>query len=273
MYFINDKAFAFRVNGEDSKRYINARITNEINLLDEKQSISAGILDAKAKTQGYFEIFKQDDEYLFISEGGEVETVVKAFKQFIVADRVTVNLEKIKLFNVINASKNLTNFSLSYKVNDITTFVLLDDKDSKDFLKELSEFNHFELSKEEYNFKRMENNKLSFEEELESIFFPEAELVKSYSTNKGCYTGQEAVEMVLARGKLPAILKYCILERKVEINKKTKVFEDKECSTEIGSVLNIAYSNEEKKTALLLRLRKTPNEVFIEKDQEPISIM
>lgn len=273
MYYINKNAFAFRVGDKDAKRYINARITNDINLLENEDSISAAILDSRGKTQGYFEIFKQGEEYLFISEGGEAKNIVEAFKQFIVADRVSLSPENIKLVNVIGACEKLSEFSLKYQVNEIKTFILLEKNNLETFLVELKKDNHKELNKEEYNYRRIDNNKLSFEEELENIFFPEAEIINSYSTNKGCYTGQEAVEMVLARGKLPAILKYCIVNGKIEVSKKTKVFEDKDNNKQIGSVLNFAFSNQEQKTALLLRLRKTPAEVFIEHVDVPIKMI
>lgn len=257
MYYEFKNAFFFSVSGKDAKRYINARITNDINLLESSNVIQTAILNAQGKTKGLFSVLKNDDNYIFISENGENSEVIKAFKQFIVADQVNVELLDYKLFHIdILNFKSSLNFKYSKnRTNQNGIDIIVTNAEEQNTLKtELEKLS--EYSKDEFNFLRTKNRNLTFKE-LEDLFFPEAELINAYSTNKGCYCGQEAVEMVLARGKLPAIIVSAIGDQDLTKVNSNKIFKDKEKTIEIGAFIGEAsFSKDNNKTSFFIRLRK-----------------
>ena len=86
-------AFAISVKGRDSARYLQARLSNDIRLLDNQPSILAAALNHQGRALALFTIKKFGDDFMLIADGGEKEEVLSALLQFKVADQLEAQVE------------------------------------------------------------------------------------------------------------------------------------------------------------------------------------
>jgi folate-binding protein YgfZ len=96
------------------------------------------------------------------------------------------------------------------------------------------------------------------------FFFPELQLDDAVSHRKGCYVGQEAVEMVRSRGKLPAKIMRAQIQGIIETgNHIIKTGSDET----VGSVVSIALDHKHNTTWSFARIRKyadLPSALFLD---------
>ena len=87
-YYLYPEAIIIKVSGKDAGRYLQARLSNDINKLSEGESCLAACLTPQGKTEALFTVYKAAEEYLLFCSGGDPETVKAGLARFIVADRV-----------------------------------------------------------------------------------------------------------------------------------------------------------------------------------------
>lgn len=223
-HFTLEDAIVIEVTGEDSTRYLQSRLTNDMKQLGVGECCFAAALTAQGKCQALFQVIKKwENHFIVTCDGGDREEIVKTLGQFVVADRVEIveKSDELALVHTVDESGDLPNALVTLVRNRIGS-PGADLVVSKD---DLGSFTEGEgLTAEEYTLARTKAGIPSFPIDVkEGSFYPEADhLISAVARNKGCYVGQEAVEMVFSRGKLPAVL------RPVEISGKTDPSENKD---------------------------------------------
>lgn len=264
-------AIILKVTGKDATRYLNARLSNDIKKLNNNARISAACLTANGRTLGLFEVAKINEEYLLFCTGGDNEKVVKAVKQFIVADRVTVdvldNYQAFHFFDTKSELEELLSLSIDQSVFHNEEIVIFDNKrigpvgfdilvDGKSKVAKLLSTSTNLISHTDYDFLRISNHTLSFPEEInEELLFAESGLTKAVAFNKGCYVGQEVIEMIDARGSLPYVIMQFEYNSLDKIEPEQQIYEDQEQSKKIGTVISSAQCVEMKKTVGFARIK------------------
>jgi folate-binding protein YgfZ len=264
-HFINAHAIIMRVTGKDSRRYLNARLSNDIKILNIGDICYAAALSPQGKTEGYFSILCQsNEEFLVCCDGGDREEVIKAFKRYLVADRVVVDeigithaLVSIFSNQEISALTNGLIFfqSKRSKANTYDVIVPLDQLES--IRQRLTAAGSQELPESEFRLQALKACIPSFPAELgQDIIFSASGLDYAVSFKKGCYVGQEVIEKIDAYGRVPYLLKVAALKGKIDKITEVKV-DDKLLSND--KILTHYYDNEEDKTYLFLELKNRDN--------------
>lgn len=256
------------VHGPDARRYLNARLSNSIDSVSSTSAIPSAILNAQGKTEGYFFVLEAPEGYLLYCSGGAHEQVIGAFKRFLVADRLSVTMlpdctlrhliaSQDEILSLFPDAVPTTRFGTSQSEGHTlirtdrtgqTGFDVLCTKPEleTDLSAKVSKTESTPLSENQFEVLRIQFGEPSFPQELnESSIFSESELHHSVSFSKGCYVGQEALEMLAARGKLPARVarvqsNQCIIPGET-------IYEDESKKIRIGSILS-AVADEDSKT-------------------------
>lgn len=229
------------VQGKDSPRYLNARLTNNIKSLTPFQHCLAATLTPQGKTEGLFTVLKlpatyqfeakvsdkeynqtahnQTEQVLLVSDSANAPEVIAAFKRYIVADRLTVTelSSNYQIIHCYDRSVIESHFSelkqgvfiersgVLYWLKQRSKYLGLEILAPKDrepeLLRELALGQ--EISSEQRHALRIEAGIASFPEEINSdSLFVEAQLREALAFNRGCYVGQEVIERVDALGKV-----------------------------------------------------------------------
>jgi tRNA-modifying protein YgfZ len=229
-----EAAAVFRVAGRDARRYLNARLTNNVRDLLPGHAISAAALTPQGKTQALFTVLAvSDSEFLLYCDGGDRAAVEAALKKYLVADRVDVTNPDLTVLHLAfserfagqspltsNAPSGSVDDSLAPFNHDAGHFVLsrrrshlpgcdyLASKEIVDGLAvSLKALDWPELTGEQKTLAAAIARRPRFPEEInESRMFLEAGLRGAVSFQKGCYVGQEVIEKVDALGKSPRVI-------------------------------------------------------------------
>lgn len=228
-YFPLTTAHVFDARGPDAVRYLNGRLSNDISLVDESVAQVSAALSAQGRVLGLFRIVRKGpDNYLLFCDGGSVDDLLGALLQFKVADQVDIRVDE-ELNRVVHVSQSL----LEDAGSGLSEFTAVHDQELRVFRHQgvicISSDRGFGLGADLIctaavaetllqTFakagvecastglqlcRRLAHGIPVYPEEINAaLFFPEACMPGAISTTKGCYVGQEAVEMVTARGKL-----------------------------------------------------------------------
>ncbi len=224
-YFDFNSCLILKISGADATRYLHGRLTQNIKSLENFQTAKSLVLTAQGKIQGKFTILKDQDSFLIISDPlstkEEREDFVRAILQFKVSDDVKIeelnnsyrlikvlgqkakeslgksfattlaNNKFSKLENGIIIAENFPFFDLLYPTNLQAEIC---DKLDRVGVKSC-ELELFEALRICYKIPRM---KLDLDEKVVAT---EIDITDLVSFDKGCYAGQEVVEMSTARGR------------------------------------------------------------------------
>lgn len=276
-YYHFSQATILRIHGADAKRYLNARLSNDVTLCSNTQALQAAILTAQGKTEGYGTLFQDDDAYYFYCAEGSSEDITTALGRFIVADQVTVEqahalslihcvfLEK-SVEDVLSTSVLSTPYVVQRNHNQIFIpckrintpgyDILIKNEHREDFLKTLSNNGGTAIAPSDFHFLRITASEVTFPYELnDKLLFSEAQLDQAVSFSKGCYVGQETLEMVAARGKLPAVLRSFTARSCTQDFTGANAFLDPEEKEKVGSVVSYATNQKENACACFVRMK------------------
>jgi len=222
----------FRLTGADATRYLHGRVTQEIKALTPGMGNRSLLLTPQGKIQGQFLVLREESAYLLISDpldsAGKTE-FLSALLQFKVADDVVTEdisdslvlfhysgpedaaLKALQLELVPGALtfKNARAFSTTAFVvrHPYGPFAGLDflvlQTDAERFAQELTQKLSIERGDESgLELLRIAARRPRMEADLsEKILGPEIDVSEVVSFQKGCYAGQEVVEMATARGR------------------------------------------------------------------------
>lgn len=241
----------FTVTGPDTVRYMNARLSQRVDDLESGEYRLAAALNGQGRTLGFFTFFSTQNGFILYQDEEQTDSATAAFLKFKVADRVEVtSLTGYRLVHVLAPAGSSFPYPLPDKDLSVTsvTYILRRDRlgsPGYDILfpesdKTLNNWLQSEpaMSDEQFEYKRVNTGFPSFPREInESTFFLEADVADAYSSHKGCYVGQEAIEMALSRGKLPAKIMRFSLPGGALPEKGAKVINPGQ-SIAIGSVIS-----------------------------------
>jgi folate-binding protein YgfZ len=230
--FSRDKSRAFRLTGEDLNRYLQGRITQDISKLKCGDTASSLLLSPQGKVQGLFYLLKLEHELLLVTQplnDEQAESFVKDLLLFKVADRVVV--EELNETTVVrlcgpssiailisagvisdsqgvpkNGHLELEDGSayLIFKPNgQDNTIDIVAPNNIVSKIKAATTQNSGLIGNEaDYTFFRIKEGTPNFPVDIDDkaigTDIPANSLI---SFTKGCYAGQEVVEMSIARGK------------------------------------------------------------------------
>lgn len=221
-------ASLFRVSGTDARRYLHGRLTQAVKSLKAGQGTKSLLLSPQGKIQGQMLLLCRDDDFLIVSDllaDKDAETsFVTNLLQFKVADRVEVencsSQYRAQRFLGIN-TKNVLNdvlkntpsekFShtqpseelivVNHPLGDVPGFTLLSKTGSE---VNVSSAAVTKGSIEEFEVARIQNKVPMWGVDLnDKVLGSEIDYQELISFTKGCYAGQEAIEMSVARGRPP----------------------------------------------------------------------
>ncbi len=232
-FHINSKAIILHLSGKDARRYLNARLSNDVKSLTPGNGCYAAALSPQGRAEGYFKIIcLAESEFIAICDGGEKERIISAFRRYLVADRVTVTdlSEKSDLYSVIEPDitalksllstetipnspcQNTTSEDIyiiaTKRANEKSLDLIVPKDKSEDIKSYLLKEGALEISAEELSLYSIKAGIATFPAELnEDVIFSASGLDYAVSFKKGCYVGQEVIEKIDAYGKVPYILK------------------------------------------------------------------
>lgn len=212
------------VEGRDSERYLNNRLSNDIKRLQAGgPAIYAAALSVQGKTEGLFLVFRKSvDSYLLIADGGDSSEILASLSRYKVADKVNFKLvsdqfQAIHIFgsedtehkpsdfldSIAQTYKNEIVFAHKRKRFEREGIDLILRKESK--LTELENFS--EITEEQQRLWRIKARIPCFPEEIGPQFLlQESGLEGCYSTSKGCYVGQEVIQKIASFANTPGRL-------------------------------------------------------------------
>lgn len=263
-FFQISKAIVFEVSGGDVVRYCNARLTNNIKLQPLNTVLLAAQLTPQGKTEGLFRVYRTDAErFILECDGGEVATILAAFKKYIVADRVSVvdRSSELRVLHLLPKAINILGVQYpeiksleSGKLANLTGGVIAsrqmrtpelgidliaESELSGQIEKKLKTSGLQQGSDLELNFARLSAGQAAYPEEInEDTVFLESGLKEALSFSKGCYVGQEVIEKVESVGRLAKGL--CLLESDLPITSEQNI--KSLAGVNLGRVLSSASS-------------------------------
>jgi len=229
------KSRIFSLSGPDHLRYLHNRLTQDLKSLKVGESVEAMVLTPNGRVQGEFLVLKREQDLLLITDeiedDGQVQDLKAALLQFKVADQLElkdlsadfarlalvgdpVHLQAEKLGFISPASAGL-----SVEEREILGFKVITCRSEGPFTRRIEifapTFAVLPLKmgaavsgiaaatpglKESL---RVVSGKARFTIDIipEKTMAPECDISGSISFKKGCYPGQEVVEMSTARGR------------------------------------------------------------------------
>ncbi len=253
-FFEQKNLAAFKIFGADVVRYLNGRITQDIKSLAVNEARLSLILSPQGKAEGKFSITKKEDYYLVIAEtsgatSDEIskEVFIKNLLRFKVSDQVyaesfDTNQKVFTLFDnemfdhgALEKLEKNPNFS-KIKRGESLTF---------DFVTDLAPSEYIKANDEEYlEFRIRSKFPIVGADIGPKVSGTDIPLADYVSFTKGCYAGQEVVEMSQARGRANKKLVF-ISGENISLNEdnlKVYLTNSEDTSKEIGfitSYLNI----------------------------------
>jgi folate-binding protein YgfZ len=282
VYFNIPDFLLCRVLGHDRERYLQGRITQDVKNLKPSQHSGCLLLSPQGKIQSRFDIIQADDHYLAIIEAMDSATFSESLLQFAVADDVTLDFiqDRFCLFSVQgpNAATILSSLGLNdYDAEssmaqvipsppfDISVYpkkrslnggfdLLVAKADQADLETALRNSSATHLDKlEDVQALRISAGIPQFGAEMGTdVMATEIPFQDLISFNKGCYAGQEAVEMSIARGRPNRTLMKLRSDSKAELSESSEIYSNSKLELRVGKVTSQAP-----KHGLYLALVKT----------------
>lgn len=255
----------FRISGVDAARYLQGRITQNVKSLASGSAAKSLVLSPQGKIQGQFLIFREnEDSFLLVSDEIENPEEFKgAILQFKVADQLEVeNLAgSYSLFSLQGKGAEdllrkkeaeLTNLDFNLQVieNSRSPFP------GFDFVFKTAELTKFKEvfndipagDQNELEALRIQAGRPRMGKEItDKISVADIPLEHLVSFNKGCYAGQEVVEMSIARGKPNRRLVQAKIEGKIASDSEIKLAD----GTLVGFLTSHYYQADSNQTMVI----------------------
>ena len=232
-----DNAAVFRISGIDAERYLQGRITQDVKKLTPGEGAQSLLLSPQGKVRGLFTLLRNEDSFLLILDRGlekeHAAEFVESLLMFKVADQLEVeNLSSsLSLISVQGQEcrdalartgfgklpegrfshcrgevDGLSVTMLHSHRGPFTSFdILLDRSDCDKFIASIRTAKGSQLARGSENARNLlrlvsliPEYGIDLDEKVSATDIPIDNLV---SFEKGCYAGQEVVEMSIARGR------------------------------------------------------------------------
>jgi tRNA-modifying protein YgfZ len=216
MEYIHNPHSILKITGPDRLRYLQGRVTQNLKNIDGNNAPWSLILSPQGKIEGVFYVLVTEDAYFLVldtTDQNARDEFIKALFRFKVADQVfsedvTENYQLYTLYqgdevedSLVSGLAGHAEYTARVKRGTLCCVDLFLKKDtSATFLKSALGFQQAELN----DFERariLAGFPLSSKDIPASVFAPDLPVSRYVSFNKGCYAGQEVVEMATARGR------------------------------------------------------------------------
>lgn len=270
-----NKLSIISLDGQDAKEFIQGQITNDINLVSNKQSIYAGYCSPKGRLIAFFHIVKFQESFLLLCPSSISTEISKKLSMYVLRAKVIIKLnpEYLTFFGVsLNKENKNTNnlFSnppkspMNTVFHDEISITKLPGQDERLLIIGLSKKCNSLLKGLQPNSNNL-NNKDWFSDDIrtkipnifletQNQFIPQSlnlDLINAINFKKGCYTGQE----IVARTHYLGQPKRRMYLGSVHLDKEPKFGETIIADEEnVGQVVNV-YCKEKGLYCVLLELQ------------------
>ena len=269
IYFPISSAIILHIFGPDAPRYLQSRLTNDINSLEIGNNLLAATLSPQGKTEGLFRVLRAaDDGFILYCDNGNKDSLLETVKRYIVADQVTVEdkSEDLKVIHAANSSLEKKEFEGVYRISakrgiDNGYDFLFQTNQQQTILEFLQAASATEISTTQQEYLRMAAGIPTFPPELNDRYlFAEAGLNEAISYDKGCYVGQEVIEKVASHAKVPNILVHLKLPEKTSLSVGDKVCTDQNGDkVTIGKVISFTKNTDNEPVYCFARVKNLDN--------------
>ncbi len=222
-----------KVWGKDADRYLNSRLSGEINSRDFFMPNFA--LDHTGRIEGFFRVLKRDDYFLISLETDEsIESQIQSLFKYKVSEKINFEILNERIFHSVNelSPKPLC----MAKRTEVVGF---------DYLlsaHECIEIKYSNIDDNAFTESRIAGNQPLFFKDIEKgerlFCLTSSDLLPKIGK---CYVGHEAVEKALAVGKPPYLILPYFINEQVTISKGTEIF-DISSGSKIGKIISF-YSS------------------------------
>jgi len=212
------------VSGDDSLKFLQGQLTNDISMVTSTQSVYAGFCNPKGRLLAFFHVVKYLDSYLLFFPKSIAENITKKLSMYILRSNVKLDLDpdelmyfglyannqdgQLDLFNNLpkNEMESINKGSLiviKLHSNGLRVIIV----GNKDNCINLIEKNSNELEKKAFNDWTTHNIQSGIPNifhETQETFIPQSinlDIIDAINFKKGCYTGQEIVARTHYLGK------------------------------------------------------------------------
>jgi len=210
-----------KIKGEDSKEFLQALVTNNINFISNEKSIYSALLSPQGKYLYDFFIFQDSkSNYLIIDcEKNSYQELMQKLNIYKLRSNVEINLQdRIDVYTVYGSDliKFISNLKMTYQegytknISDNLFFIDPRNKSlglrvySNNLSNEFKEIASGILS--DWHYLRIKNNiphpYIDLEKEKSFIIENNFEQINAIDFNKGCYIGQENTARIKLKNKL-----------------------------------------------------------------------
>ena len=244
----SEDACIFKIYGESAERYLNGRCTQDLRGMNVGEARQSLVLNPQGKIEGKFTVLKDQDFFLLVTDPlkneNEKTDFLKSLLRFKVADQFEVESVSSDLITFYNInSDQLSDLRKEYDQSLLFVNKLADDKCICFLINNKKLTNHLKfISDDQFLEFRIKNKiPLMHVDIVSQIFAPDLPLDNFIKTGKGCYAGQEVVEMAIARGKPNRIMIAfeCVADSKIE-SENLKVIHNED---EVGFVTSSIQEN------------------------------
>lgn len=262
----NANIFPCLVSGRDAERYLQGRVTQDLKSFKDHEARHSFIISPQGKVEGKFIVSKNNEGYLIAFEAVDtvqLEDVKKSLLRFKVADDVVVSDMPI-CFKILTFYSDSALDEFIDKVSSLgldfwvvkrgalfCLDILTDDIEAvKNQIASLS-IEVKLVSYSDYDLARIKAFYPIFSTEVvEGVLAPDFKLDQYVSFKKGCYAGQEVVEMSIARGRPNR----CLVSMEIDGNcgvVEDKTLFDSSKEKEIGFITSYGFDEDSNKTYCL----------------------
>lgn len=232
MHNLSTTLAIIKVNGTDSKKYLQGQLTNDINLLDTENFQFSAHLNNKGRMLASFIITKDksttEDIYYMTTTYDIVDKIIPRLKMFVLRSKVTI--EKLDKKAIIFSNQKivpepLIQFYGQYSLSIVDNDQIPDGCEN--------------CSYEWHNF--IINSGFPFiYSKTQELFIPQQvnfDLINGINFKKGCYTGQEIIARTHYRGKIKRRMFRGISDYPIEPG--TPIVSPKMGNQEIGVIVDV----------------------------------
>jgi folate-binding protein YgfZ len=312
VYFELEQLPLLEIYGKDATRYLHGRLTQDIKSLKPNQTTKSMLLTPQGKILGKCLISciekKGEIAYIIVPELTQRELLsdfIKALLQFKVADQIEVTELRTHRILSIQGPRSTSileslNLDIPKKKESLFSFLSKTETD-RDLLainnprgtctgfdlvipdnyylelkNKLDELKIPRASEETRTMLRISAKIPEFGQEInEKVTATEIEISELVSFNKGCYAGQEVVEMSTARGRPNKTLLLLASDGENLLSRESAITTDIEGKNLCGEICSSAYFSSKQKTLSLAFIKTSQiqnNAFYVNQAGKPIEL-
>ncbi|MCX8514340.1 MAG: hypothetical protein ORN24_02105 [Burkholderiales bacterium] len=250
---ISSQVAALIVEGEDSAKFLQGQLTNDINLLNSQSFIYNAYLNVKGRVCANFIMSKiEDNRYILFTDVSLINALTTKLKMYVMRSKVNIyQLHACIFLSTVLVADNL-NLSL-----DSNLFLNYSTAEMEHKIDAVNEFNNF----------LVQHGVAFINKSLEDTFIPQhlnLDLLPAVNFKKGCYVGQEIVARTHYLGKVKRRMYQFKSEISCVIGQN--LFSPLHQNQSVGQVVNLAKTADNLTIGLVSLIDDYKHELFLDED-------